>query len=133
MLVTIIIAIASTIMSHNPPSKPTIDLWIRAYCSWHLFGGVRPNPDDDLRSISERRADLGKSFRNLAKFCIPLVQERIDICKKHIKDNENSEVPEIQASVKHSRQHLADSEKDLKWYRQFLEVSNEGPIHFPER
>ncbi len=131
-MLSIVFAISMALWNSAPLPDNAKHLWTKAYYTWRIVG-VKPLPGENLRSQSERRADLGKSFRNFALVCIPLAQEQIDSCKKHIKDNENSVVPEVQASVKLSRKHLADKEKDLKWYRQFLEVSNEGPIHFPER
>ncbi len=131
MLVTIAIAFLTTCSRQISLPDNAAALWTRAYYTWQIVGD-QPSRGDDLRSVTERRADLGKSFRKFAALAIPMVQDQIDDRKKYIKDNENSLDPEVQDIVKSSRTHLADKERDLKWYQGLLKVSDQGKIYLPK-
>ncbi len=107
-------------------------LWLKAHYTW-LLKGDRDTQNNDLLSVTERRENLRGMFRNFANICMPLVKEQIDRNKKFIKDYECSTDPEIQATVRFSRKHLADKEEDMKWYQQLLEIPDRGPIVLPRR
>ena len=132
MLFSILLAFLATWLPRDVLPDNASKLWLRAHYKWRAEVAMTKR-GGDLRSPAECHADIRSALRDFAENRIASAQSQIDRSKKFIKDYGDSPDPEIQATVRFSRQHIMDKEKDLKWCQEILKMPDRGPIVLPRR
>ena len=132
MLFSIIFAFLATWLPRDVLPDNASKLWLSAHYDWRVQVAMAKR-GGNLRSPAECHADMISALRDFAENRITSAQSQIARSKKFIKDYEDSPDPEIQATVRFSRQHIVDKEKDLKWCQEILKMPSRGPIVLPRR